>query len=194
MKKCLPSLKRKLLRRLLLHEKNTANFYRNYMIWSFLHKTGYISWPTKIEPGIQKSLIYTPGAENTPFTRSLVSPRFMFVLDELPRNYLLLWRTSVIVPSLRIAHTSISSCHMKSFETSSLFRACVRKKKRKGNLTNFIIMLCLWHCYKLPTTERTKLLLKLSQGIKIIRKQYIYGRERALIWAYSDLTGSYITY
>lgn len=54
MKKCLPSLRRKLLRRLLLHEKNTANFYRNYMIWSFLHKTGYISWPTKIEPGTHK--------------------------------------------------------------------------------------------------------------------------------------------
>lgn len=35
-------------------KEHSANFYRNYMIWSFLHKTGYISWPTKIEAGTHK--------------------------------------------------------------------------------------------------------------------------------------------
>lgn len=36
----------------------------------------------------------------------------MFFLDELPWNYLLLLGTSVIVPSLRVARTSTSSCHI----------------------------------------------------------------------------------
>ena len=34
--------------------EHSANFYSKYMIWSFLHKTGYVSRPTKTEPGIHK--------------------------------------------------------------------------------------------------------------------------------------------
>lgn len=55
----------------------------------------------------------------------------MFFLDELPRNYLLLWRTSVTVHISELhTHPFLVVTYMKSLQTS-LFRARVRKKKEK---------------------------------------------------------------
>lgn len=35
-------------------KEHSANFYKTDIIWFFLQKTCYISWPTKIEPGIHQ--------------------------------------------------------------------------------------------------------------------------------------------
>lgn len=93
----------------------------------------------------------------------------MFFLDELHGITYCFWEHLLLFHlSESHAHTLLAATYMKSFETS-LFRACVRKK-RKGNLANFIIMLCLWYCYKLSTTKKKKIPSKTVMGSKNIWK------------------------